>query len=415
LKILHSSDWHLGQNLRGYDRSYEHQCFLDWLLLQIQTNDSDALLVCGDIFDNANPSSASQKQLYRFLQAAREAAPHLRIVLIAGNHDSPSRLEAPSPLLDFFDTLVVGQTRRNPQGEINLEQLLIPLHDRHNQLKAWCLAVPFLRPGDVPRVEGEGEAYLTGVAALYRQTLQFALDKRKPDQAIVALGHCHLQGGNVSQDSERRIVIGGLEMLSAAMFDERIAYAALGHLHLAQAVGGKEWIRYSGSPIPLSFAETHYHHQVIHIELDGAHLKSITSIPVPRAVELLRIPTQPAPLADVLEALADWPFPDVAIPVEQHPFVEVRIRYDAPEPGARTAIENALKDKPVRFAGIDASYRRGDSSQDVLTDNVLGDLSQMQPEAILQKHYQTQYGNPLPNELLLAFQTLLLEPAEDDL
>jgi len=82
-------------------------------------------------------------------------------------------------------------------------------------------------------------------------------------------------------------------------------------------------------------------------------------------LEQLPIPPQPAPLADVLQALADWPFPDVAIPAEQHPFVEVRIRFDAPEPDARTAIENALKDKPVRFAGIDANYRRGDSSQSV--------------------------------------------------
>ncbi|OAI13437.1 MULTISPECIES: metallophosphoesterase family protein [Methylomonas] len=128
MKILHTSDWHLGHSLKGFDRHFEHQCFLDWLLVQLREQDVDALLVTGDIFDNANPSAAAQKQLYRFLQAAREAAPHLRVVMIAGNHDSPGRLEASSPLLDLFDTTVVGQTGRNGAGEIDLGALIVPLH-----------------------------------------------------------------------------------------------------------------------------------------------------------------------------------------------------------------------------------------------------------------------------------------------
>jgi len=132
--------------LRGFDRAYEHQCFLDWLVLQIRTLDIDALLVSGDIFDNANPSSLAQKQLYRFLHAAREAAPALRIVLIAGNHDSVGRLEAPAPLLEVFETTVIGQTRRTPSGDIDLESLLVPLPDRQGRVRAWCLAVPFFAP-----------------------------------------------------------------------------------------------------------------------------------------------------------------------------------------------------------------------------------------------------------------------------
>lgn len=413
MKILHTSDWHLGQSLRGFDRHYEHQCFLDWLLLQIQTGDIDVLLVSGDIFDNANPSSASQKQLYRFLQAAREAAPNLRVVLIAGNHDSPGRLEAPSPLLELFETRVVGQTSRNRDGDIDFEALIIPLHDRHNRIRAWCLAVPFLRPGDVPRVDTEDGAYLAGVAELYRQALEMVLARREADQAILALGHCHISGGDVSKESERRIVIGGAEMLSAGIFDERIAYTALGHLHLPQAVGGKDHIRYSGSPIPMSFAEIHYPHQIVRIELNDEKLKSIAAIPVPRAVELLRIPAKPAPLPEVLLALNELVFPETDIPEEKQPFLEVRIYFDAPEPGARVAVENAMKDKPVRFVGIDASYQRGDRDAILDAESGLDDLSRMQPEDILQKHYQAQHGNPLPDDLLQAFQELLLEPADD--
>lgn len=409
MKILHTSDWHLGHNLRGFERHFEHQCFLDWLLGQIREQDVDALLVTGDIFDNANPSSTSQKQLYRFLQATRETAAHLRMVMIAGNHDSPGRLEAPSPLLDMFETHVVGQTLRKQDGDIDLESLIIPLHDRNRILRAWCLAVPFLRPGDVPRVESEGDAYPAGVEALYRQALQRVRANRRPGEAIVALGHCHLDGGAVSRESERRIVVGGLESLSAAMFDQHIAYAALGHLHLPQSVGGKDWIRYSGSPLPMSFSEIDYPHQVLCVELDGERLKSIHSHRVPRAVDLLRIPSQPAPLPEVLETLAALSFPEPALPEQRWPYLEVRVRFDAPEPGARAAIKAALADKPVRLAAIDVSYPRANAPDIAEADAGLGDLGKLQPEDVLQRHYQRQYGEAVPAELLRAFQELLLE------
>jgi len=411
LKVLHTSDWHLGQTLRGFDRAYEHQCFLDWLVLQIRTLDIDALLVSGDIFDNANPSSLAQKQLYRFLHAAREAAPALRIVLIAGNHDSAGRLEAPAPLLEVFETTVIGQTRRTPSGDIDLESLLVPLPDRQGRVDAWCLAVPFLRPGDVPRIETGDDPYLAGMAAVYRQGFELALSRREPGQALLALGHCHMAGGDVSKESERRIVIGGAEMLSAAIFDERLAYVALGHLHRPQAVSGKARIRYSGSPLPMSFAEIDYPHQVVLIELDGESAKTIEPLRVPRAVGMLRIPAQPAPLPEALEALHALALDD--LPEEQWPYLEVRVRFNSPEPGARAAIEAALKDKPVRFAGIDASYRRSDASFGLDADAELAQLSQMQPEDILQQHYQTQYGEALPAALRNAFIELLIEPAEE--
>lgn len=414
MKILHTSDWHLGQSLRGFDRYYEHQCFLDWLLACIQAEDIEVLLICGDIFDNANPSAASQKQLYRFLQAARELAPHLRVLMIAGNHDSPGRLDAPSPLLELFETHVVGQTRRDAHGNIDLESLIVPLYDRCNHLRAWCVAIPFLRPGDVPRIEGEGDTYLMGVEALYRQALSEILQRREPDQAILALGHCHMSGGGVSQESERRIVVGGAEMLSDGIFDSCITYAALGHLHLPQSVAGKEWVRYSGSPLPLSFAEIHYPHQVVKIELNADKLKAVQSIPVPRAVKLMRIPPQPKPLVEVLDALEALTLPDDGRPSEQWPYLEVRVRFDEPEPGARAAIEEALKGKEVRFVGIEASYSRVNDAAQTEAEDTLGDLSQMQPENILQKHYSAEYGAALPADLMQAFQALLLEPAEDE-
>ncbi|MES2318244.1 MAG: exonuclease SbcCD subunit D C-terminal domain-containing protein [Pseudomonadota bacterium] len=411
MRLLHTSDWHLGQTLHNYERTYEHQCFLDWLLDTIVAEQADALLIAGDIFDTANPSAGAQKQLYRFLQQARLRSPLLDIVVIAGNHDSPGRLEAPGPLLEAHGTSVIGHILRDANGAIELERHLVPLHDRDGGVQAWCLAIPFLRPGDVPRLPAaeEGVApvdpYMGGIALLYQQAFALAAARRQDGQAIVAMGHCHMVDGTASLESERRIVIGGTEALPAGIFDPAIAYAALGHLHLAQRVGEKEHLRYCGSPLPLSFAEVGYQHQVLRIDLAGGVAQSVTPLPVPRAVELLRIPAKPAPLDDALAALEALELPER--PLHEQPFLEVRVLLDAPEPGLRGRIEAALQGKPVRLAKIEPTRKHdgAGAGQDVLS---LEQLAQMQPDDIFRRLYLQKYGDDAPDDQMSAFSELML-------
>lgn len=408
MRLLHTSDWHLGQTLHNFERGYEHQRFLDWLLDTLVAEQADVLLVAGDVFDNANPSAASQKQLYVFLQQARARLPALQLVVVAGNHDSAGRLEAPGPLLAAHGTHVIGHLLRDEAGNIDLERLLLPLAGSDGQVQAWCLAVPFLRPGDVPKLPAGDtqDAYLGGIALLYRQLTDLALARRQPGQAIVAMGHCHMVGGEMSNDSERRIVIGGTEMLPSGIFDTSIAYAALGHLHKAQAVGGQEHIRYCGSPIPLSFAEVNYRHQVLCLDIDGEQLTEVRVIEVPRAVPLLRVPATPAPINEVLAQLAALDVP--AAPPEAQPFLEVRVRLDAPEPGLRTRIETALDGKPVRLAKIETSSAARSSAPENLT---LDQLAQLQPDDIFRRLYLQKYGKEAPPEQLSALAELLLPGA----
>ncbi|MGK5048023.1 exonuclease SbcCD subunit D C-terminal domain-containing protein [Janthinobacterium sp. GB4P2] len=408
MRLLHTSDWHLGQTLHNFERGYEHQRFLDWLLDTLVAENVDVLLVAGDVFDNANPSAASQKQLYVFLQQARARLPALQLVVVAGNHDSAGRLEAPSPLLAAHGTHVIGHLLRGEDGDIDLERLLLPLSGADGQVQAWCLAVPFLRPGDVPKLPAGDtqDAYLGGIALLYRQLTDLALTRRQPGQAILAMGHCHMVGGEMSNDSERRIVIGGTEMLPSGIFDTAIAYAALGHLHKAQAVGGQEHIRYCGSPIPLSFAEVNYRHQVLCLDIDGETLQSVRTIEVPRAVPLLRVPATPAPIDEVLAQLAALDVP--AAPAEAQPFLEVRVRLDAPEPGLRTRIETALDGKHVRLAKIETSSAARSSAPENMT---LDQLGQLQPDDIFRRLYLQKYGRPAPPEQLSALAELLLPGA----
>jgi exonuclease SbcD len=410
MRLLHTSDWHLGQTLHNYERSYEHQCFLDWLLATLVSEQIDALLIAGDVFDTANPSASAHKQFYRFLQQARACAPQLDIVVIAGNHDSPGRLEAPGPLLEAHGTSVLGHVLRSADGAIDLERHLVPLHDHSGAVKAWCLAIPFLRPGDVPRpplAESEqapADPYLAGIGLLYQQAYALASSRQLPGQAIVAMGHCHMVDGTASLESERRIVIGGTEALPAAVFDPAIAYAALGHLHLAQRVGQKEHLRYSGSPLPLSFSEVGYQHQVLRIDLDDAGPALVTPLMVPRAVQLLRVPPKPAPLDEALAALAALELDE--LPLHQQPLLEVRVLLDAPEPGLRGRIEAALAGKPVRLAKIEPTRKRDPNAPEDIPMS-LDQLAQLQPDDIFRRLYRQKYDSEAPDDQLQAFSELL--------
>jgi exonuclease SbcD len=418
MRLLHTSDWHLGQTLHNFDRTYEHQRFLDWLLDTIVAEQVDALLIAGDVFDNSNPSAASQRQLYRFLQQARARSPQLDIVVVAGNHDSPGRLEAPGPLLEAHGTRVVGHVVRSSDGAIDLERMVVPLTGRDGKVEAWCVALPFLRPGDVPRVDapagdGDGEhpvidAYLSGIALLYQQAYELARSRCTNGEAVLAMGHCHMVGGDASPDSERRILIGGTEALPASMFDPGIAYAALGHLHLAQKVGKQEHLRYCGSPLPLSFAEIGYQHQVLRIDLDGDKAGAIVPLHVPRAVDLLRVPPQPAPLKQVIAELVGLDLPDA--PLHEQPYLEVRVLLEGPEPSLRAQVEAALEGKPVRLAKIEPT-RKVVTAAGVDTALSLDQLAQLQPDDIFQRLWQQRFGEDAPADQLSAFAELLM-PAD---
>jgi exonuclease SbcD len=413
MRLLHTSDWHLGQTLHNFDRTYEHQCFLDWLLDTIVAEEADALLIAGDVFDNANPSAIAQRQLYRFLQQARARAPQLDIVVIAGNHDSPGRLEAPGPLLEAHGTRVIGHVVRDAAGTIDVERFLVPLTGKDGAVRAWCVAIPFLRPGDVPRVAPSADsapddafdAYLAGIRSLYHQAYELARARATDGQAIVAMGHCHMVGGDASPDSERRIVIGGTEALPASMFGPDVAYAALGHLHLAQRVGQQDHLRYCGSPLPLSFAEVGYRHQVLRIDLDGPRAAAIEPIHVPRAVELLRVPARPAPVKQAIAELVGLDLPD--LPRDAWPYLEVRVLLDAPEPGLRAQVEAALEGKPVRLAKIEPT-RRVVTTAGAEPALSLDQLAQLQPDDIFRRLWQQRFGEDAPDDQLAAFAELLL-------
>jgi len=405
LRLFHTADWHLGHHLHGVSRQLEHQQFLDWLLDELQTKQADALIVAGDIFDSANPSSAAQSQLYDFLVKARTRLPNLNIILIGGNHDSASRLDAPSPILNALGVTVVGGLSRDAQGNIDWDRLLVPLSNAVGDVKVWCGAMPFLRNADLPSGEQDSDPLISGMKTLYAELFAQLQQKASNAESLILTGHCYMVNGAVSELSERKILGGNQHALPVELFPDDIAYVALGHLHLAQKVGANEHIRYSGSPIPLSFDETDYLHQVVQVDVRAGQPVEIVAVKIPRSVQLLRIPNGKdfAVLSEVIGHLENLILDD--LPIAQRPLLELRIRLEKPEPGLRQQIEEVISKLPVRLLKISTAYSGSEKS---LADLKIEErLEELQPLDVFQRCYQNKYDKDAPEAMNALFNELV--------
>lgn len=294
MKVLHTSDWHLGRSLYGKKRYEEFSAFLYWLTQTIENEKVDALLVAGDIFDTSTPSNRAQELYYRFL--CRVAASCCRhVVVVAGNHDSPSFLNAPKELLRALNVYVVGS-----MTEV-LEDEVFVLH-AHDKPEAIVCAVPYLRDKDIRTIEpGEtiddkNAKLVEGLKKHYTDVCVIAEQKRTEFRntgndsiPILAMGHLFATGGKtIDGDGVRELYVGSLAHVSKDVFPSIIDYLALGHLHVPQTVGGAEHIRYCGSPIPMGYGETTQKKKVVLIEFNGT-TPNIQELPVPCFQELIRI------------------------------------------------------------------------------------------------------------------------------
>ncbi|WP_228150929.1 exonuclease SbcCD subunit D C-terminal domain-containing protein [Malaciobacter marinus] len=251
LRFLHTSDWHLGQNFMGKSRIEEHEAFLSWLLNTIKENNIDVLLVSGDIFDTGTPPNYALELYYNFFKQLSQVNSLNTTIITAGNHDSVSTLKAPKQLLEALNVHVVVNGDED-------ENIIIPIKE-DGLTKAIVCAVPFLRDSIIRQslggetVSDKEKLANNGIKAYYEKAYKKAKELNS-NIPIIAMGHLTTVGGRTSE-SERDIYIGGTLDIGgdylASMFD----YVALGHLHINQTVGN-EHVRYSGSPIPLSFSES---------------------------------------------------------------------------------------------------------------------------------------------------------------
>lgn len=291
MRVLHTSDWHIGRTLYGRKRYEEFEAFLTWLAETIQQNTIDALLVAGDVFDTSAPSNRAQELYYRFL--CRVSASSCRhVVVVAGNHDSPSFLNAPKELLKALNVHVVGSSTASPEDEV------LVLRNDQNTPELIVCAVPYLRDRDI-RVAEAGESVedkerklIDGIRSHYAAVAALAEQKREElgaDIPIVGTGHLFTAGGQtVDGDGVRELYIGSLAHVTAGIFPACFNYLALGHLHVPQKVNGSETIRYSGSPLPMGFGEAKQQKSVCQIEFHST-AASVQLIDVPVFQKLERV------------------------------------------------------------------------------------------------------------------------------
>ena len=288
MRILHTSDWHIGRTLYGRKRYEEFEDFLTWLAETIQENAIDALLVAGDIFDTSAPSNRAQELYYKFLcRVATSSCRH--VIVVAGNHDSPSFLNAPKELLKALNVHVVGSSTEALEDEV------LVLRNEQEAPELIVCAVPYLRDRDI-RVAEAGESVedkerklIDGIRTHYATVAALAEQKCEElgeDIPIVAMGHLFTAGGQtVDGDGVRELYVGSLAHVTAGIFPASFDYLALGHLHVPQKVNGLETIRYSGSPLPMGFGEAKQQKSVCQVVFDQDESHSTAA-----SVQLIDVP-----------------------------------------------------------------------------------------------------------------------------
>lgn len=346
MRIIHTSDWHLGQIWNGRSRKTESAAFLNWLLELLKSQSVDVLIAAGDIFDTGTPAPDAQTLYYRFLQQVSSVC--RTTVIIAGNHDSPSFLDAPKILLRELNIYVVGVAGQ-PEEEI------IVVNDSNQEPMMIIAAVPFLRDRDI-RIIGAGESAeekenqsIAGIRRHYKQVCDTAeVIRCKMERAIplVVTGHLFVAGGKTSE-KVREIHVGTLGQLGNDIFPNEIDYLALGHLHIPQTVAHQETRRYSGSPIPMSFDEAGQEKIVLQIDFDG-RTPIIQPIPVPVFSKIVRIEGN---LEEIREKLTDPCFSDdkPETAVEPEIFVEVIYTGTQPEPDLIRKINDIVSETKAKI------------------------------------------------------------------
>ena len=403
MKILHTADWHIGKKLHKTELSEDFDLFINWLCNTIETEKVALLLISGDIFDLANPSSEARKQYYRALIKMNRL--DCKIILTGGNHDSPAMLDAPKEILKALDIDIIGGLPEK------LEEVIIPIPGKDGNTEVVIAALPFLRDADLRRAE-EGENYEDRVEALKKGIQNTFFEAAEicaskfPDIPAVAMGHLFSAGIETSE-SEREIQIGNLAAFEASRFGDYFSYIALGHIHKPQRVAAAVPAFYSGSPLPLSFSERKDEKRVLLIDTEeGWEPKSV---PVPSFRTLLKINGDLEEISFKLDALEEQKQLESLIEVELK-----EKQFDALKLYALDELVSGFKKPGFRIVKHRASFenRIQAAAQVFGEDQQLQDLQPKEVfEELIGRH---EYDPATRQEILSAFDELLEEVQRDE-
>lgn len=405
MKILHTSDWHLGQHFYGQSRKAEHQQFLDWLIDIAIENRVDVIIVAGDVFDIGSPPSYARALYYQFIVKLQSSGIH--VVVVAGNHDSAATLTESKDLLACLNTDVIPGVMSNPEEQV------IVVHDQSGKKpQAIICAIPFLRPKEV-QLSAAGQngkdkqlELQQAIADHYQQIYQLALKKLSQCESplpIIATGHLATIGAKVS-DSVRDIYIGTLSAFSAEHFPP-VDYMALGHIHRYQRVSENKPFYYCGSPIALSFDEVGQQKMVLMANFEGPQLKEVCKITVPCFQRLFQISGDLPTIEERIDELHKKYTDESSI------WLEIIVKTSDYLGDLQQKIQAMIKDKPFLVLKIQR-YKPSEAAH--ITADTQQTLQELTPEEIFEKRllgeqWQGDEQKTLLKKLRLAFADIVSE------
>ena len=386
MRILHTSDWHIGHRLYERRRLEEHRQFLDWLLTTLQENAIDVLLVAGDIFDSALPSSEATDLYYQFLfRLYRETRTHA--VITAGNHDSPMRLAAPREFLRMGRIHVVGVASEAADCVVNLPS---------ESPSVSIAAVPYLSENELPHISFETEPerverYRERLKAFYRQCVECM----PPGLPKILIGHLFVHGGKVG-DSERNIQIGGATAMQISDFPDDVTYVALGHLHRPHAISGANYrVQYAGSPLPLRFNEANYAKKVYLLDVPTSGDVRVEEIEIPIFKELRTV----AGNLDEVGLMAMSPEWDGK-------YIQVQLKLERPEVGISDRIREMFHQRGGEVLSVEVELPTQTERPEIPIEEM------REPTEIFEQFYKEKF-NENPDELMMKTFDELLQLVEE--
>ena len=409
MKILHTSDWHLGQNFYNKSRKNEHQQFLDWLLQQVVEQSIDVIIVAGDIFDTSTPPSYAREMYNKFVVDCSKL--NCQLVLLGGNHDSVSVLKETQQLLKYMGTDVIPNTNDDYPTQV------LPLKGKSGEVEALVCAIPFIRPRDVltsqagvsgvERQKQLGDAIKQHYASVYQAAVA---EREKYENAseipIVATGHLTAMGVQQS-DSVRDIYVGNLDGFAADGFPPA-DYIALGHIHRPQIVAKQDHIRYCGSPIPLSFDELKSTKQVCIVEFEQGK----------RAISQLNVPTF-QPLSEIkgdLESIETQLNQYIGLDGDQSVWLSIEVQTQDYLSDLQERISRLTQELNVEVLQLRRAREKRNQTLNQESAETLSELSPMEvfEKRIALEEFETESEKARLERMTVTFKQVMTEVTDGD-
>lgn len=391
MKIIHTSDWHLGQHFYRFDRDDEHKHFVEQLTDVVRNEHPDAVIVSGDIYDNAAPSVVAQQRFVQSMIDLHEACPSCTIVVTAGNHDSGNRLDVHRPVWEKMGVKIMGACKRSADGTFNPDEFIVPVGE-----KGYVVAVPYFHPHNFPMADVDTEREMRQ-QRFFEKVMDTVACCNKTNLPVVLMAHLAVEGCDIKGHEDSPV--GGMEKDSIAKLGSGYDYLALGHIHMPQSI--TERVRYSGSPIPLSFSEE-YRHSVSVVEIDGHG-----DVPKVRECEI-------RPLRDLKTILADSLDDALAELAEVDSEVYIRILIDQNDilpADAEQRAQLTVEGKACRLCEIRKVMRK----REVNDDKQLQEIDITDPDSIIRpidiakRHFLKISNSEMPDDLLQMMEDVITE------